>query len=279
MMKYTAILGVMIALILSSCSNEEVEQLQGVNEQLKEQMRQKELAIEDLVGGLESIQMDLRDITQREQLLDGLTVGDSDLSDSPQQSIIDDIALVDGLIKKNQEKIQSLELKLKTSNGQLYEFERLVANLKMDLLDRQKEIEDFKVRLVELEEGYADLLDEYNEQLLISSMQDSELHKAYFAYGSKRELEEMHVAEKQGGVLGLGSTWKLKDDFNKEYFTELDIREVQRLPLESDDVELISAHPTESYELIMDGKQYKEIFITDPGEFWSGTRYLAVAVK
>lgn len=267
-------------IVLSSCGDQEaIEQLQAANEELKMEIREKEEAVGDLIGGLESIQLDMRDIARREQLLDGLTVNESELARSPQQEIMEDIALVDGLIKKNQEKIESLELKLKSSDGKLYEFERVISNLKLDLLDKEKEIEVFKSSLIELEEGYADLFDEYNEQLLISSMQDTELHKAYFAYGSKQELEEMHVAEKEGGVLGMGTTWKLKNDFNRDYFTELDIREVSRLPLESKKVELISSHPENSYELIEESGQVKELLITDPDEFWSGTRYLAVAVE
>jgi hypothetical protein len=279
-MKKIAVIMV-LGVLMASCTNNEEEllQLKAANEELKEDIRSKDLAVSDLLDGLESIQLDMRDITEREQLLDGLKAADVELKGSPQQAILEDIALVDGLIKKNQDKIQALELKLKSSDGKLYEFERVVANLKMDLLDREKEIDQFKAHLVELEEGYAVLLDDYNEQMLISEMQDEALHKAYFAYGSKQELEEMHVAEKEGGVLGMGSTWKLKDDLNKEYFTELDIREVQRLPLESEKVEMISTHPAESYELIKDGEMYKEIVITDPNEFWSNSKYLAVAVK
>ncbi|NND94234.1 MAG: hypothetical protein HKN45_05170 [Flavobacteriales bacterium] len=267
-------------LMMSSCgNNEEIEQLQSINEELKMEIRDRDEAVSDLIGGLESIQLDMRDITRREQLLDGLTVNESELAQSPQQKIIEDIALVDGLIRRNQEKIESLEMKLKSSDGKLYEFERVISNLKLDLLDKEKEIEVFKNSLIELEEGYADLFDEYHEQLLISSMQDEELHKAYFAYGSKKELEEMHVAEKEGGVLGMGTTWKLKNDFNKDYFTELDIREVSRLPLESKKVELISSHPEDSYELVMERDQVKEILITDPDAFWSGSKYLTVAVE
>ena len=278
-MKKLVVIGAVIGLIAVSCSNEEVEQLQVINEELKEQIRQKDVEVNDMLLGLESIQNDIRNIAHREDLLVGMKAGDIEFAESPQMSIIEDISLVDDLIKRNQEKIQSLELKVKSSDGKLYEFERVVANLKMDLLDRQEEIEQFKASLIELEEGYAELLDEYNEQLLISTIQDEHLHKAYFAYGSKEELEEMHVAEKEGGILGIGSTWKLKDDFNKEYFTELDIRDVQRLPLESEKVELVSSHPSESYELVMEGDTYKEIVITDPDNFWQGSRYLAVAVK
>lgn len=264
--------------LLTACSNEEVARLESVNQELKEEMLAKEEVVTDFIKGLESIQYDLRDITEREDLLGGLTVNDAELARSPQQEIMEDIALIDGLIKRNLGRITELELKVKGSEGRLYEFERVVANLKMDVLDKDAQIQVIKRSLIELEEDYADLLGEYNEQILISSIQDEALHEGYFAYGSKEELVEMQVAQKEGGILGIGATWKLRDDFNKEYFTEVDIRQVNRIPLGSEEVEILSNHPVDTYELVMEEERVKELLITDADRFWELTKYLAMVI-
>ena len=40
---------------------------------------------------------------------------------------------------------------------------------------------------------------------------------------SVKELKENNVITKEGGIIGLGKTTKLSSDFNKEYFTKINI--------------------------------------------------------
>jgi len=268
---------------LSACQTAvdtaEIDQLKAKNAELESTIRDREQAVGDFVASLESVQSEIRDITYREGLLEGVTVSDAELARSPQQEIMGDIALVEGLIKSNQQKIDALTAQVKKGKGDLSAFEQVVANLKLDLLDKENEMIAFKGKLASMEEDYATLFDDYNEQLLISNMQDGALHKAYFAYGSKDELKTNGVIEKDGGVLGVGVAWKLKADFNKDYFTEVDSRQLSRIPLGAAKVEFITQHPTESYELIEEGKQIKELVITDADSFWGVSHYLAIMVE
>lgn len=267
---------------LISCGgseNVEMEKLKIANTSLQEELDSRSRSVENLLTGLEAVQDDMRDISIREGLLEGKTVSEAELARTPQEQIMEDIGLVDGLIKKNRERIESLELTIKKSDGKLYEFERIVANLKLDILDKEKDLMTFKENLIAMEENYATLLDDYQAQSLLAGMQDQALHRAFFAYGSKTELVEGEVVQKTGGVLGVGKTWELKDDFNKDYFTEVDIRSVDRIPLSTEKVELLSQHPEDAYELIVENKIVTELRITDADRFWSGSRYLAMMVE
>lgn len=281
MTKYTSgLLGLFVLLAMASCTDYEAEinKMANANMALQEELNQRERSVESLLLGLEAVQEDMRDISIREGLLEGRTISQSELAASPQELIMEDIALVDGLISKNKQRIEELELAVKNSNGKLYEFERVVANLKLDILDREEEILAFKDQLVAMEEDYAVLLEDYQAQSLLTSMQDEALHTAYFAYGSKEELQANDVVQKTGGVLGLGKTWELKDDFNKEYFTEVDIRTLDRIPISSEKVDMLSQHPSDAYELVTEDDLVTEIRITDADRFWSGSRYLAMMV-
>lgn len=272
-----------IALIAFTACGEagkaEVENLKSANTALQEELESRNRSVQSLLSGLEAVQVDLRDISIREGLLEGKTVSEAELARSPQEQIIEDIGLVDGLIQKNRDRIEALELTVKRSDGKLYEFARIVANLKLDILDKEKDLMTFKENLIAMEENYAALLDDYQAQTLLAGMQDVALHRAYFAYGSKSELVEGDVVQKTGGVLGIGKTWELKDDFNKDYFTEVDIRSVDRIPLSTEKVEMLSQHPEDAYELIVEDKLVKELRITDADRFWSGSRYLAMMVE
>jgi hypothetical protein len=92
------------------------------------------------------------------------------------------------------------------------------------------------------------------------------------------ELKDEGIVERQGGILGIGSTPVLRSDFAREHFTPVDIREIEYIPLESKKAELISVHPDESYHISGDN-QADTLFIEDPNLFWTATKFLVVAVK
>jgi galactitol-specific phosphotransferase system IIB component len=95
--------------------------------------------------------------------------------------------------------------------------------------------------------------------------------------GTYKQLKTKNVVEKEGGIAGLGSSEKLKSDFNQEYFTKVDITKVQNIPLHTKKAELITAHPIGSYEFEKnDKKVITNLIITDPEKFWEASKYLIV---
>ena len=72
----------------------------------------------------------------------------------------------------------------------------------------------------------------------------------------------------------------LKDnDFNKDYFTEIDIRKGKEIKLYSKRAQLLTAHPAGSYEMVKDDKEQITLKITNPNQFWSVSRYLVIQVR
>ena len=72
----------------------------------------------------------------------------------------------------------------------------------------------------------------------------------------------------------------MKDnDFNKDYFTQIDIRTDKEIKLFSKSAKLLTTHPEGSYTLAKDAKGQYILKITNPNEFWSVSRYLVVLVK
>ena len=69
------------------------------------------------------------------------------------------------------------------------------------------------------------------------------------------------------------------DDFNKDYFTQIDIRTDKEIKLYSKRAELLTTHPAGSYELVKDAKGQLTLKITNPSQFWSVSRYLVIQVK
>ena len=85
------------------------------------------------------------------------------------------------------------------------------------------------------------------------------------------------VIDKDGGVLGLGTTQRIKADFNPASFKKIDITETSIIPIEAKKIEILSTHPSGSYELEKDAnKMITKLVIKDPERFWEASKYLVV---
>ena len=69
------------------------------------------------------------------------------------------------------------------------------------------------------------------------------------------------------------------DDFNKDYFTKIDIRVTKVIKLYSKKAELKTSHPAGSYTLDKDAQGQYTLRITNPQSFWSVSRYLVIVVR
>ena len=71
----------------------------------------------------------------------------------------------------------------------------------------------------------------------------------------------------------------LRADFNRDYFTKIDIRVDKEIRLYSRYAKLLTAHPEGSYTLTQDANKQYILRITNPQQFWSASKYLVVMVR
>ncbi len=79
-------------------------------------------------------------------------------------------------------------------------------------------------------------------------------------------------------MLGIGKTPLIKKDFNRSYFTEIDIRNLDYIPLMVKKAKLVSVHPADSYH-ISGAKGADTLFIEDSAEFWKASKYLVIILN
>ncbi|KAA6308540.1 hypothetical protein EZS27_039814, partial [termite gut metagenome] len=101
--------------------------------------------------------------------------------------------------------------------------------------------------------------------------QDRTINAAWFVFGTKSELKKQKILQ-QGDVLK-------SVDFNKDYFTQIDIRTQKEIKLYSKHASLLTTHPNKSYQLEKDGDGQLVLKITDTTEFWSVSKYLVIQVR
>ena len=67
----------------------------------------------------------------------------------------------------------------------------------------------------------------------------------------------------------------MNEDFNKEYFTKVDISTTNSINIGAKKAKIITTHPSSSYKLVGE-KPVERIDILNPTEFWSSSKYLVI---
>lgn len=286
------IYSVVIALVLFSCGgNEEMlinelEALKQENVELKEKtvdIRAKDSVLNEYAKFIFEIQNNLELIRQKESSL--MLKSKNPEFNRTDSSIINDLKQLGALLADNKAKVNSMNARLKNSKVQIQELESVVLNLTSQVEERDRQILGMKAELSDLGVAFDELLSAYEENISVIAeknqtieAQEELLNTAHYTFGTSKELKENGVITKEGGFIGLGKTNKLKDDLNKEYFTEINIKETKEIVLSVDKATLITSHPADSYKLIGENKVEK-IKILNPEKFWSVSKYLVVETK
>ncbi len=274
-----------IAALLTSCNNtgQNKEALQAQNDSLVLELSNRDAELDEIMGSFNEIQEGFREINEAENRVD--LQGGALESKSTTEKIKEDIRFISEKLKSNREQIAKLEEQLKNSKYQSAQLRKAIKNLTAELNAKQQQIETLQaelasknIRIAELDEAVTDLnknVDELSAENEAKAktveVQDKALNTAWYVFGTKSELKDQKIL-KRGDVL--------KDsEFNKDYFTQIDIRKDKEIKLYSKRAELLTTHPAGSYELVKDDKNQLTLKITNPSEFWSVSRYLVIQVR
>ena len=88
--------------------------------------------------------------------------------------------------------------------------------------------------------SYANLNTNYKEVEAESCSKNETLNTAYYTIGTTKELKEKNVISKEGGFIGIGKSTKVTDDFNKEYFTKINIEQTTIINIGAKKVKIIN---------------------------------------
>ena len=273
------------AALLTACNNsgQNKSTLQAQNDSLMLELSNRDTELDEIMGAFNEIQEGFREINEAENRVD-LKEGTLE-SQSAADKIKDDIRFISEKLQANREQIAKLEEQLKNSKYNSAQLKKAIANLTKELEAKQQQIETLQaelasknIRIAELDDAVAglsqnvsDLTAENEAKSATVASQDKALNTAWFVFGTKSELKDQKIL-KNGDVLK-------NDDFNKDYFTQIDIRTTKEIKLYSKRAELLTTHPAKSYELVKDDKGQLTLKITNPKEFWSVSKYLVIQVK
>ena len=168
------------------------------------------------------------------------------------------------MVSQMEEETNNLEQGIQKKDSEISQLTQRIEEQSQNINQLEQQVETFK---------------EYSAlQLDTLKLQEAQLNKAYFTVGTVSELRDNGIVEREGGILGIGSTPVVRKDFTRENFKEVDIREFDYLPLNTRRADVISVHPVDSYYISGDNSA-DTLFVEDPSLFWSASKYLVVAVR
>ncbi len=158
---------------------------------------------------------------------------------------------------------------------QVTEKDNEITDLKDKLAKLNFDVEQLNTQVAQLDSTLQAEQEASAEKSEIISAQDLALNTVYYVVGSKKELMNRNVISREGLFKGL----KIGDSFDREYFTKVDMRSLNEIPLNVKDIELLSTHPSGSYNLVKTGSNVSKLEITNPEAFWERSKFLVMMVK
>tara|TARA_B100000809_G_scaffold261953_1_gene311880 strand:- start:841 stop:1731 length:891 start_codon:yes stop_codon:yes gene_type:complete len=275
-----------VVTLLFACNTDELEKkiadLEADKIEAESSLDGKGELIVDFMSSMNEIQANLSTIKERENIIAArFDKGNMEMNNSMKDDIIGDIDLINNLLIDNKEKMADLQSKFrrstKESNLKIAELETMIENLVKQMELKDSEIATLHSQLAEANKQLVVMFDEYNNRLEELGNKEDVLNTAYYCYGSSKELKAQGVISKKGGFIGIGKTAQLSEDFNKDYFTQIDISLIKEIDIAADEVKLITNHPTESYRIEGEDGMLKLVII-DSEYFWASSKYLVIEV-
>lgn len=248
---------------------------------LNQIIAQKENELNDMMATMNEIEEGFREINEAQNRVSLAKQGEGE---NRTQRIRENIQFIQSTMKQNRELINKLKQQMRESTVKSDQLKRTLENLTKQLEEKDQQLQQLRaeldakdIHISELDEqvsnlntNVSNLKNESSQKSEKISAQDKQIHTAWFVFGTKNELKEQNILVK-GKVL--------QGNFNRDYFTKIDIRVDKEIKFYSRKAEILTSHPAGSYTLQPDANKQMVLRITNPQTFWSTSKYLVVQVK
>ncbi len=291
MRKFMTLMVIALTGLLTACVNKATQDRQAQadtsgRDSLLNALAQKDNELNDMISLFNDIQEGFRQINEAEGRVN---LSKDKPETSTREEIMEDIAFIQRTMQLNRELIDRLNQQVKSNTSASSQLkatlETTIAGLRTDLDAKNRQIDSLTTELARkdlyiaqqgeqitsLTQNVNDLSAQNEQKSRTVAAQDKELNTAWYVFGTRSELKEQNILQK-GDVLR-------SDEFNKDYFTRVDIRVDKVIKLYSKNAKLLTNHPAGSYSLDRDSEGQYTLRITKPEEFWRTSRYLVVMVK
>ncbi len=202
---------------------------------------------------------------------------------SEKERIKDNVTLITDKLRSSAEALDVLTKKLEASGAENTRLRRTLTALKRELATQHERVlalteelqrKDLAIGLLDsmvtsLNSDVERLGETTRRQTETLAAQEAELNTVRYCIGTARDLKDYNI---------LKGSKVSTDQVDPNYFTTADLRNLTQIPLMSKKAQLLTVHPSSSYELIADGDKMLTLNIKNPQAFWSNAKTLIIRV-
>ncbi len=280
-------LGAIGAVMLASCGGKKdkstSDSLQMVTVQYEQASSFNDsllLLMGDIYDGLDSINM-------QEGLLYSMDNGNEKFD--RRAEIRQNLQSIKDRLQANRELLSQMQAKLDKTGGENSVLKKTIADLQARIDSQEAKIADLNTKLEAANEEIAQLNEqvtkgqedlkaetEAREQAQAeATAAENTANRVYYAIGTNKELKQNGLLEKKF----LGATKVLKGEFNENYFTTADKRNLSVINTGGKKVKIWSTVPKGSYEIVDNADGTQSVKILNSQEFWQLSPYLIIQIN
>lgn len=282
---FLSILAAFAAIFVTSCKQKELDQSNQDKDSLQSVVSEREAALNEFIESFNEVEQNLDSVAARQHIITVQSDQKGELKQDQKERINAQIAAINSLMEENRQKLEELDKKLKNSSHKNSKLEKLIVTLKnqiaqkdIELAALNEKLNSLNAQVAQLETDVASLTIERNLTTQALDEATVALHTAYYIVGKTKELQDAKIIDRKGGLLGIGKTSKLSENFDNSKFTRIDYTQTLSIPVSSE-MKIITSHPADSYTLEKEANskdKVKFIVISNPEKFWSASKYLVV---
>lgn len=284
-MKKIGILFIVMGLIVS-CTNvkesKEFKELQAQRDSLLMHSAGSESEAMEMMAVISEVEANFAKIREAEKYISTQSVQSGEMSQDTKDRVSENFKMINEILLRNKQQLAELNKKQGSSSNEIVSLKNTINRLNSEMKESVSRLAELQVELAQKDAQIAQLSNdvtalamEAEQQSATIKLQDRTLNTAYYVFGTASELKDQKILS--GGFLQ--QTRVLKDTFNKDYFLQIDVRDVTDVPLYAPKAKLWSTHPDGTYELVKGDDGDIVFHITDTQRFWSLTKYLIIEVQ
>ncbi len=259
--------------------------MKAENARLTNDLQGRDSLIGDMTRSFDEIEKNIEMMDDRQKLIANNT-SEQELSVNKKERIVRDLQLMNGLMKESRDRIKDLTARLDRSKIDAKGLRKKLKELDLQLAQRDSTImymkdgllaRDFRIDQINSNLDSITMVVARREAVI--DQQTTELNKAFFVMGTEEELEAKGIITKEGGFIGIGRHTALNGEASSATFTQADVRDLHRIPVQAKKAELMSEHPASSYELVKENDMIAYLEIKDADAFWKLSKYAVLEVK
>lgn len=273
-------------LMWAGCNNKgELEQqyadLQNKNSQLTQDLATRDQYVDSVTQAITDVYTSLETVRSRE----GMVIKETSEMESKKnltsqevrEKLLQQVSLIDSSLRENRQRITDLQSKLHSTKLQYTGLKNMVASLKQSIDEREATINQLEQKIQGLIAEISTKSQMIGQRDSVIELQHSEINRAYYIVGKRRELEDKGIISKQGGFLWglLGSTTVLTSGLDANTFNAIDKFRNSTIDVDGTIDEIIPKRNETLYTSSEVSKNQTKLSIAEPQHFWQD-KYLVI---